>query len=382
MRIAFYAPLKPPDHPEPSGDRQIARLLIQALRSRGHQVLLASRFRSRDGAGDPLRQARLQVLGAKLAQRLLRRWQVLPPEQRPQAWLTYHLYHKAPDWLGSAVADCLGIPYLVVEASLAAKQAVGPWASGHAAAAAAVARAEALICLNPDDEPGLRELLGASPRLYRLAPFLDCRGLPSRSRSRRRRERLAARYRLDPSQPWLVAVAMMRPGDKLASYALLAAALARLRGRPWSLLVVGGGSAGQAVRACLRRLGPGRVRYLGLLAPELVPRSLAACDLLVWPAVNEAFGMALLEAQAVGVPVVAGGGRGVSQVVAPGRGGVLVAPGDSGALGRAVARLLERPGLRCRLGNNARRWALAERSVDQAGARLEAILQAVLQRRR
>ena len=36
MRIAFYAPLKPPDHPVPSGDRRMARLLMAALATAGH----------------------------------------------------------------------------------------------------------------------------------------------------------------------------------------------------------------------------------------------------------------------------------------------------------------------------------------------------------
>ncbi|MBL8703575.1 MAG: glycosyl transferase, partial [Rhodospirillales bacterium] len=48
MRIAFYAPLKPPGHPHPSGDRRMARLLVQALRLGGHTVMLASSFRAYD----------------------------------------------------------------------------------------------------------------------------------------------------------------------------------------------------------------------------------------------------------------------------------------------------------------------------------------------
>ena len=59
MRVAFYAPLKPPDHPVPSGDRSMARLLIRALELAGHEVGLASRLRSRDTDGDPARQSRL-----------------------------------------------------------------------------------------------------------------------------------------------------------------------------------------------------------------------------------------------------------------------------------------------------------------------------------
>jgi hypothetical protein len=45
MRIAFYAPMKPPDHPVPSGDRRMSRLLIAALGRAGHEVELASRLR-------------------------------------------------------------------------------------------------------------------------------------------------------------------------------------------------------------------------------------------------------------------------------------------------------------------------------------------------
>ncbi|MFZ9635662.1 MAG: glycosyl transferase, partial [Alphaproteobacteria bacterium] len=59
MRLAFYAPLKPPDHPVPSGDRRMAQLLMAALAARGHDVELASRLRRRDGAGPPARQLRL-----------------------------------------------------------------------------------------------------------------------------------------------------------------------------------------------------------------------------------------------------------------------------------------------------------------------------------
>ena len=54
MRIAFYAPLKPPDHPVPSGDRQIAQLFLAALRLAGHEPVLVSCFRSFEGYGDAL----------------------------------------------------------------------------------------------------------------------------------------------------------------------------------------------------------------------------------------------------------------------------------------------------------------------------------------
>ena len=51
MRVAFYAPMKPPDHPLPSGDRRMARAFMDLLASLGHEVELASRFRSYDRRG-------------------------------------------------------------------------------------------------------------------------------------------------------------------------------------------------------------------------------------------------------------------------------------------------------------------------------------------
>src|SRR2546425_1087986 len=199
MRIAFYAPLKPPDHPVPSGDRRIARLFLDALRLAGHEPFVASRLRSFDASGDPARQTHLAALGRRTAERLVRRWQEAP-ETAPGLWFTYHLYYKAPDWLGPAVSAALGIPYVVAEASHAAKRATGPWALGHRAVEQALHRADAVIGLNSADRAGVLPLLRQPQRWFALPPFLDARGYPAR--------------RLRPGDaPRLIAVAMMRPGD-------------------------------------------------------------------------------------------------------------------------------------------------------------------------
>ena len=169
MRIAFYAPLKPPNHSNPSGDRQMARMFIQALELAGHEVDLASRFRSREAAGDPARLARLQQVGGKLADRLIRRYRALPARRRPQIWFTYHLYYKAPDWIGPKVAKALKIPYLVAEASVAYKRAEGPWGAAHRAVLAALDQAAAVIALTPLDA----RLIPDQDKVQRLKPFID-----------------------------------------------------------------------------------------------------------------------------------------------------------------------------------------------------------------
>ena len=108
MRISFYAPLKPPDHPVASGDRAMARALISALRICGHEVAVPSVFRAFDG-GTADRQERLRTVGLRLADRIVRRFSAGP---KPDLWFTYHLYHNAPHWLGPTVTHALRIPYV------------------------------------------------------------------------------------------------------------------------------------------------------------------------------------------------------------------------------------------------------------------------------
>jgi glycosyltransferase involved in cell wall biosynthesis len=371
MRVAFYAPMKPPDHPVPSGDRRMAGLLMEALSLAGHEVDLSSRLRSRDGTGDPRRQARLERLGAALARRFLRRLQTPPARQRPDLWFTYHLYYKAPDWIGPAVSKALAIPYLVAEASVAAKRAGGPWDRGHRATLAALEQAAAIITFNPVDSEGLPD----PSRVRLLKPFLDP-GPYLRAAAERRRHRtaLAAELSLDPAQPWLAAVAMMRSGDKLASYRLLARALNDLHEMPWHLVIAGGGPARGQGEAAFAAFPRDRIRYLGELAPEALPRLYAACDLLVWPAINEAYGMALLEAQASGLPVVAGASGAVPEIVRHQATGLLTAPGDATAFATALSSLLADPARRQRMGAAAVQAVEAEHGLDATARRLDAIL--------
>ena len=81
--VAFYAPLKPPDHAVPSGDRRMARALIEALTLADLPVELASRLRSYDRDGDAVRQQRMEALGGRIAARLARRYAGRPPKNAP-----------------------------------------------------------------------------------------------------------------------------------------------------------------------------------------------------------------------------------------------------------------------------------------------------------
>lgn len=366
MKVAFYAPLKSPDHPVPSGDRQMARGLLQALRAGGHEAYIASRFRSFDRHGDPARQTRLRLLGERVAQRLIARYR--RAGEPPELWFTYHLYHKAPDWVGPAVSHALTIPYVVAEASVANKQRDGPWAPGFAASVDAMRAADAVIFLNPRDVAGVCNLRSATQARDLLPPFMDLAAFTRSATS-------AAAGRVEPLQ--LITVAMMREGAKLASYRLLAAALQRIGIKGWNLVVVGDGPARPEVEAAFAGIDASRIRFVGAQPPGNVAAWLRASDLFLWPAIGEAFGMVFIEAQACGLPVVGGNTGGVAAVVADGRTGLLVPTGDIDAFAAATRYLMMDTEQRRRMACEAVRYVAARHDLPAAAGKLDAILRRV-----
>ena len=375
MRVAFYAPLKVPSHGTPSGDRRVAALYVEALQHAGHRVELASTLSSYDPVGNPERQAALRAQGLAAAEQLVRQLQRGAPESRPDLWFTYHVYYKAPDWLGPRVSKALGIPYVIAEASYAPKRAGGPWNLGHEESGEAVRLADLLICPTRFDLGCLEPLVADGSKILLLPPFLDTQLFDAALQARdAQRALLAATHRLDASIPWIVVAAMMREGDKAASYRQLADALARISDLPWQLLVAGDGPARPEVARALEAAAPGRARLLGTLAEKEVAVLYAAGDLCIWPACNEAYGMAMLEAQAAALPVISCAHRGVPDVVVDGRTGLLAPAGDSAELARLARELLLDPGRRAEMGHAAWQFVAGERSLKTAAQRLDQAL--------
>lgn len=373
MRIAFYAPLKSPDAPTPSGDRRMARLLIAALRAGGHDVFLASRLRSRDGEGDPARQSHLARLGARFADRFVECCEtgIIPV---PDLWFSYHLYYKAPDLIGPAIARRLGIPYVVAEASNAPKRAQGPWADSHRRILDALGQAALVIGFNSRDKPCVAPCLGPGGRYLEIKPFLD--GLPYPINPSAGRD-LRAELGVAAGEPLLLAVGMMRPGVKIESYRILAEALSRVPAeRRWALVIAGDGAGRSEVEACFAPHRT-RVHLLGAVDAARLRFLYQAADILAWPSINEAYGMALLEAQASGLPVVAGDVGGVPDIVSDGVTGLLSPEGEASAFAENLDRLLLDMDLARTLGAAGRKQANRSHSLESIAGQLNAALQAL-----
>jgi glycosyltransferase involved in cell wall biosynthesis len=344
MRVLLHTPLKPPDSPTPSGDREMARGLARLLRRLGHRVVIPAL--SRVAPGVPAASAHLALERRTRAQaaRLIAHWRGLPKShpERFDLWFTYHCYYRKPDWLGPLVARSLGIPYVIAEASHAPRRAQGPTRLGHRAVEHALATADLVLTVNPRDVAGVKARLRPGAHQLRLPPFIDVAPFQAAARAR------AARS----EPPLMLSVGMMRTRDKLESYRVLAKAFGLLKDKPWRAVLVGDGPARGEIERLMAPFGE-RVRFAGTVPHADLPALYAASDLYLWPAINEAYGMAFLEAQASGLPVVAGRTGGVPAVVAEGVTGLLTPIGDATAFAAAVARLLDAPAERARLATAA-----------------------------
>lgn len=353
MRIALYAPMKPPSHPVPSGDRAMARLLIRALEQAGHRVALASDLRVFLRQPEAGLLAPLELAAGAERARLARDWH---ENGAPDLWLCYHPYYKSPDLIGPALSREFGIPYVTVESSWSRRRNQGDWARAQDHVSAGLAQAALNLSMTARDARGLAKAC-AGARIARLAPFIDARPFAAPPA---------------PQPGHFVAAAMMRPGDKLSSYCALAEALALVPG-PWRLSIAGDGPARPQVEAAFAPLAD-RVSFLGQLDQPALAALYAQGWLYLWPGHAEAYGLAALEAQAAGLPVISERTAGTPEVVRDGETAILTPERDIPTYARAIAALAADAPRRAAMADAARRFAHDERGLDAASLRLDRLL--------
>lgn len=181
-------------------------------------------------------------------------------------------------------------------------------------------------------------------------------------------ERIRAEFGLAPGTP-LVTVVSRLTRLKGLEYFLEAAAALKPRYPQARFLLVGETSPhDRQYLTELKDLAAAygvadRVIFTGLRSD--VPALLGAADVAVMPSLNEALSNVLLESMAAAAPLVATRVGGTPEAVIDGQTGLLIEPGDAGAITRAVARLLDDRELATRLGGAARHLIATRFSVEQ-----------------
>ncbi|MGO7426078.1 glycosyltransferase family 1 protein, partial [Rhizobium ruizarguesonis] len=227
-----------------------------------------SEFRTH--ASTPEAAAALEPAIRAELERLRLTWKSAP---RPELWFCYHPYYKSPDPFGPAISAEFAIPYVTAEASYAAKRDRTGWAASQKRVGEAIMQAAVNISFTERDQAGLAAAFPQA-RLAGLKPFIDTA--------------LFEKVSPAPDPRRLMTVAMMRAGDKMDSYVMLAKALGLIEDRPWTLAVIGDGPMRQEVQGLFAGLA-GRIEWLGERNAVEIAELLGHGGLYVWPGCGEAY---------------------------------------------------------------------------------------------
>ncbi len=165
--------------------------------------------------------------------------------------------------------------------------------------------------------------------------------------------------RQEPPWPWPHAVAAMGRLEKEKGFDLLLAAFAQLANSfpDWGLVILGEGTQKPPLRQQAARLGiADRIFWAGTVNPPY--GLLRAADLFAFPSRHEGFGIALVEAMACGLPLVASNCRpGPGELIDSMQEGLLIPPGDAPSLCEALRTLMSDANLRAQMTRAARKKA-------------------------
>ncbi len=160
---------------------------------------------------------------------------------------------------------------------------------------------------------------------------------------------------------------------------VLIEALSKIGAPPDELRVLffGRGTLEKSLRRMVRDRGLDRsIIFCGFRSNlnQLIPQ----LDLLIHPALSEGLGVALLEASACAVPIIASRVGGIPEIVEDGETGLLAAPGNAAELAGKLRQLINSPIERGRLGIAGRRRVLEHFSTDQMIAKHERLYRSLI----
>jgi glycosyltransferase involved in cell wall biosynthesis len=339
------------------GERQVSGL-IRHLAERGHENILAAPAASRLAAIVPAAHARLRPLVIRSDVDLvgaLRLRRLVAVESPHIVHLHTSRAHAMSPWLRRNAGRAIATRRM--DYPLRA----GPWTNllYNRAVAAVVAISEEVR----------RRLLAAGVRAERVRVIHSAVEPPAGLPGDAGRAAARRRFGLDDA----LAIGVVAALERRKGHDVLFRALARLAaggGLRVRCLVCGDGSERAALERLARELRiAGSVVFLG--EQRQVVDVLAALDVFVQPSRHEGLGVAILEAMAMALPVVASAVGGIPEAVTAGRTGILVPPEDPTALAEAILALGRDRANARRLGSAGRDRVLAEFSMAAMTSRYE-----------
>jgi glycosyltransferase involved in cell wall biosynthesis len=148
---------------------------------------------------------------------------------------------------------------------------------------------------------------------------------------------------------------------------------------PIELQIIGTGPYEGELRELVDNLGLGdRVKFLGYVPNEELPRYYRRSDIFVLPSATESFGLVFAEAMSCGLPIVASNVGGIPETVRDGIDGLLCAPNDPVALRENIVQLMSSAGAREDISHSQRQRILKHYPWEHIAARYAAVYRSAL----
>ncbi len=364
LRIGFTAPFKPLEHPRPSGDLVIGTGLYEYLGSRGHRMWTVTRLRTRWIYWKPWLWPKAGGEYRRTLRRLAR--------HRPDIWMTYHSYYKAPDLLGPAVTRRWNIPYVIFQGVYSTKKSrdFRTW-PGYVLNTRALMAADHVFTNKRVDHENLIRIIPEN-RLTYVPPGIRPEVFAFKEKDRNRWRR---KWEIG-KDPVVLTAAMFRRDVKTQGLRWLINTCGSLfrQGARFHLVVAGDGPERSRLVRLAEEALPGRVIFAGLIPRNEMGGFYSAGDLFAFPGIRESLGMVYLEAQSCGLPVVAFDNGGVPEVVMGDRTGFLVSPYSGTQFSAAMKRLMGNDALRHEMGRQAVNYIRKHHDLNRNYLQMERIL--------
>lgn len=343
MIVSYYCPNKHLNHPEPSGDRTIARGLGNAMANNNCNWFEASTFGSRSSTN--YRHWPKAFFSAWF--RCIK--------HKPDIWLTYHSYYKSPDLIGPTITRLRKIPYAIFQPMYSTKVRKNRKTENrYHLNRFALEHIDLAFTNNRLDIPGLKRIIPEN-KIHYIPPGIypeDFIFIPE--------ETYRIHRQLSPNgHPLLLATARFREGVKTQSLLFLLRALQYIK-EPFQLVIIGDGPTEQLLKKQAAPFG-NRVRFLGRIERAHLAPYYSAADIFTFPGIGESLGMVFLEAQCCRTPVVALNSEGVFQVVENNRTGFLV--NNEIQYADAITRLIKEKTIRKTMENAGEKFVKEQRNL-------------------
>jgi len=343
MKIAYYMPFKPMGHNNPSGDLITGTEIYDYLVDRHHSIDPVSKLRCRWLYYKPRKWLRLFAE----RNRIIKQYKT----DKPELWLSYHSYYKAPDLLGYSCCKALQIPYVIFQGIYSTKRRKQlKTLPGFLLNRKVLLSADHVFSNKKGDFKNLKRLLPGD-RLTYIAPGIHPELFEY---SKEARHKLRNQWKTQ-QETIILTAAMMRPGVKTEGIRRVIDSCAELVRQkiPIQLLIAGDGEKKQELEKKATDLLPGNVRFLGKIPREELYRYYSSADIFAFPGIDESLGMVYLEAQSCNLPVVAYQDWGGGEAVIHTHTGLLSPAKEKGLFTENIAKLVLDTSLRKKLADNA-----------------------------